>query len=998
MTVEELNVIIRAQTSGFTQGMRQVQSSLNNIQNSVRSMTSGIQRNMTNSLSGVQSATNNALSNILGAFSKFKSILIALGIAKILKDSFNIARTYEASVQQVNRLFGAYASAMDSWIEKNATMFGMARADAMKYSAVYGNLLSGFLRTQGEMAAKTQDLLKYTTIIAASTGRTVEDVSERIRSGLLGNTEAIEDLGINVNVALLKTSDAFKQLANGRKWEQLNFQTQQQIRLMAILEQASAKFGDSIQNNTNYQLMQLTAQLKNIGLNIGQAFMPIVSVVLPILNAFALALANVTRYIAQFMNALFGTNFTKGAGVSQVAVDAGKAAGGLGTMADNAEEAGEAVKKAGKTAKGALASFDEVNTLAKDTGSGGAGGTAGGAGGELADTLLPEESAMESAIQSFAEKVKARLAELKGLFKEGFDIGFKTANLDALMGAVQRLKEALEKLFGDGKIEAAFKDWVDRWVKSLGTIFGSILSIGSTIATNLIGGIADYIDTNKDYIQERILNIFELSAQIGEKLASISVTIADIFSVFGGETAQKITSNIMGIFGNTFLGLVELAHRGVNDVLAVIDTVLSENKEKIKTALENTLKPIESITQTLETFVTNTFKKIFETYDQYISPAFKNIAQGLSELVGAILDAYNTYIAPVLDEWADKFRVLFEDHIQPLVDSAIEFLGKLALAFSELFKNVIVPYLKDVIETWAPRIQFILQVIGDVVGVVITLIVQEIQKIIDILSGVLDFLSSVFKGDWEGAWNSIKEIDEKFQEATSKQIEAIKGFFGDLVGHVGGFIKDQWNKALDESNQKAASFKEDVSYLLGAVKTKFSEIGSYISGTFKSTWNSVWTSVGTKFDEIWNKIGNKARSTLNNIIDHLNRFINGINNKLRFKFPDLMGGGEVSFKIPNIPRLARGGIIDSPTIAMMGEAGKEAVVPLENTSFVQTMASAISNSLAQTLSIILDTQPTAYGKSDNRPIIIEIDGKQIARATAPQYIQEFKRRGIGVVV
>ena len=86
---------------------------------------------------------------------------------------------------------------------------------------------------------------------------------ERIRSGMLGNTEAIEDLGIHVNVALLETSDAFKKLADGRTWDQLDFQTKQYIRLLSILQQSSEAFGDSVEDNLNFRWNAFTASLKD---------------------------------------------------------------------------------------------------------------------------------------------------------------------------------------------------------------------------------------------------------------------------------------------------------------------------------------------------------------------------------------------------------------------------------------------------------------------------------------------------------------------------------------------------------------------------------------------------------------------------------------------------------------------------------------------------------------------------------------------------------------
>lgn len=52
--------------------------------------------------------------------------------------------------------------------------------------------------------------------------------------------------------------------------------------------------------------------------------------------------------------------------------------------------------------------------------------------------------------------------------------------------------------------------------------------------------------------------------------------------------------------------------------------------------------------------------------------------------------------------------------------------------------------------------------------------------------------------------------------------------------------------------------------------------------------------------------------------------------RIHFNIPDWLGGGSFGINISSIPYLAKGGIVDQPTLSMIGEAGKEAVVPLEN--------------------------------------------------------------------
>ena len=75
--------------------------------------------------------------------------------------------------------------------------------------------------------------MRASAIIASKTGRTFDDVSSRIRSGMLGSTESIEDLGVYTQVSMLESTEAFKKFANGSSWAQLDFKLQQQIRLAA---------------------------------------------------------------------------------------------------------------------------------------------------------------------------------------------------------------------------------------------------------------------------------------------------------------------------------------------------------------------------------------------------------------------------------------------------------------------------------------------------------------------------------------------------------------------------------------------------------------------------------------------------------------------------------------------------------------------------------------------------------------------------------------------
>jgi hypothetical protein len=132
----------------------------------------------------------------------------------------------------------------------------------------------------------------------------------------------------------------------------------------------------------------------------------------------------------------------------------------------------------------------------------------------------------------------------------------------------------------------------------------------------------------------------------------------------------------------------------------------------------------------------------------------------------------------------------------------------------------------------------------------------------------------------------------------------------------------------------------------------------------------------------------------NAVVNGINTVINAMNN-LSFDIPDWvpgMGGKTFGFSIPtlstvSLPRLATGGIVDGATPLIAGEAGKEAIVPLENnTGWID----AIAAKLAEILSVnIVGAIETMNSSSDEYQVIthVELDGKNIATQ-----IDKYKKR------
>ena len=325
------------------------------------------------------SSMKNSVKNMSNSFAKLGGIIATVfsirAIIQFSNEASKMASTTEASVQRLIDIYGKASIAVGDFIDQNAHALGMSRAAAAEFSAVYGNLFSVWA-DQETNARLTTQYLNATAVVASKTGRTMQDVQERIRSGLLGNTEAVEDLGIFVNIKTIEMTEAFQRVAQGAKWDSLTASQQSQVRTLAILEQATKKYGTTVANTTALTRAQYNAAFQDFQNTWGQVvnlvLMPILRIATRILNTLTAGL----RVIA----GLSGKTIDSNKVIENQSDNIGSAIGGA---VDNQEALTDAVKDTAKEQKKLLAGFDDLEILsqkaASDASGGGAG--AGGVGG-----------------------------------------------------------------------------------------------------------------------------------------------------------------------------------------------------------------------------------------------------------------------------------------------------------------------------------------------------------------------------------------------------------------------------------------------------------------------------------------------------------------------------------------------------------------------------------------------------------------------------------------
>ena len=1085
-TLDELKVMIDAEIAPFRKKMKEVENQVKGTSDQVKNATAKVREQ------------SNFIGSAFGKLAKFAGFAI---LGKKLLDvgmySTQTALEVAASMNQIKRQMGESSQSFLKWVNDNANAMNMGVGEATNYGAVYSNLFSGFIKDTNKLSAYTAKMLQTSAVIAEGSGRSITDVMERIRSGLLGNTEAIEDLGIDVNVAMIESTEAFKRFANGQSWQQLDYQTQQQIRLMAILEQATAKYGDTLSNSVNGSISLFKSLMKDAALNLGNSMLPIINAIMPVLNSFAMVLKNVTAKLAEFIALMFNKKATVKDGVGGAVGDMGNAmkdaAGGAGDLADAVDDAGDSAggladnlgdsaknaKKAAKELLG-LMGFDEINILQKpkDDDAGGSGGGGGGKGGKGKGggggpfkDILPEveltdmDNQFKSIFDGLGDKLKGLFDYLKklwDLFKKGFSLSFRWDSIERLKNALQGIWQSIKDIFEDGTVLQAAARFGEKLAFALGQTTGALANVIMGIAVFIAESLNKSLNETKLDIKAWLIRMFDIGGEIVESVGNIAQSIGQIFyDSITSEPATNMGAGLISAFTYAFMGVQEVTAKYTRDIIGAIEETITENQAGITEMFTGLFKAVEPIAQALSSSMKKLFESVNQVYDEHIKPLFESSSALMSDVVGAFVNGWNDNIQPVLEKIGHGFADTIKNHIEPALEKIGGMIGSFA-DFSKAINEVFGPVISFIVEkltvVLAPAIEYIGEVwrvlfntISDVIGgiadiikgvfdVLTGLLTGDGEKIkegflsifgglkdivVSVFSGIIDLVSGVLKllwdaivaifsgiGSWfgekfQGAWDAIVNIftpigswfGQRWADVTSA-LANIGAWFTDMFqkawtgltnifSKLGSWFGERWADVTNALSSVSNWFGEMFTNAYNAVKDAFSSIGDFFSGvweTVKGIFVNAGQMVGEAVGGAFKSAVNAVLDTIENVVNGFIGMINGVLDVVR-NLPGLGWIGSVS--TVSLPRLARGGIVDSPTIAMIGEAGKEAVVPLENTGFIQTLGRVVSSAVVNAMAGV----GPQGGFSGDGDIVIQIAGHEFGRVAIQEINKEHERAG-----
>lgn len=481
-----------------------------------------------------------------------------------------------------------------------------------------------------------------------------------------------------------------------------------------------------------------------------------------------------------------------------------------------------------------------------------------------------------------------------------------------------------------------------------------------------------------------------------EKISGVKYDISNLNDVYGaihviqtelgytGTTAKEASTTIQGsaasmkaAWSNLLTGLatdtgnfdkvianfVKSAETTISNVLPVIQKIAQKIPPLIQELLPELISVVTEIsTQLIPTIIDvsigiinaleNALSDIIAAIIELIPPLMEGLTEALPTIIDGILqiiillcENFSSIITPIID--------VLPSIIMAIVNALLNNLPTLINGVIQLVLGIVAAT-GQIIETLAPMIP-------DIIFAIVEAIIAAIP---DILAGVWQVVLSLFSlmGDCvEGLWGYVTSFWDNVKELFGKVGD---WFYEHVIKPIGDFFKDLWDGIKDIFASVGNFFKETFQKGVDKIKSVFGKITAFFS--------DVWTKIKNIFSKVGEVVGKAITNTVKKAINAvlstavkiINGFISAIN--LAISAINLIPGVNIK-KLSKLetPQLAKGGVVDTATLALIGEQGKEAVVPLENnTEWLDMLEERLSGN-----------------RDVATPIILNVDGKTFAQTS-----------------
>ena len=457
-----------------------------------------------------------------------------------------------------------------------------------------------------------------------------------------------------------------------------------------------------------------------------------------------------------------------------------------------------------------------------------------------------------------------------------------------------------------------------------------------------------------DDVKSSASKIGDFSKKVGLAFAAAGVAAAayagklaidGVKSAIADEAAQnKLATTLRNVVGAT------------NDQIKAIESQIlktslltGKTDEELRPSLDRLIRSTKDVSeaqrlQSLAMDIAAGTGKSLEAVSNALAKAHDGNFGALTKL-GVSMDA-SIIKSKDFDAATASLAATFKDQASVQAETFQGKMDRLKVAFDEgketvgsFILDAITPLVSGFVNKVVPAIQDVAAEIG--------------PKLTPIFRALGDYFNNVLVPAFNAFYNFIKDYIVPILNVTLVPI--IKALF-DAFNQISQALTDNKDKLqpLADAFRVFATFIRDViAPIIGTfISSSISGIAGVISALINvvadvtSAVNSGFTRVKNFFTDIINYVQNTASNLISPIVTAFRAAINtiiGLWNRLDFEITftvpwwvPIIGGNTWSSGdiFPDIPYLAQGGIVTSPTLAMIGEAGPEAVIPLNKSGMM----------------------------------------------------------------
>lgn len=522
-----------------------------------------------------------------------------------------------------------------------------------------------------------------------------------------------------------------------------------------------------------------------------------------------------------------------------------------------------------------------------------------------------------------------------GMQIQPVDPSAQTSAIDQIQNKYQKFFDYINKL-KDNFLKGFQSSWDELDVSSQ---FENIRKSAESIKNTLADIFTDpfVLASVDNFVQTVAYSLGSMAASV----TSIGATIAENFvggmAIFLENNSWDIKGYIQKMF-DVSADIAALAADGLEAFANVFSVFGDENGQQITANL------IQIFSDAFMMVTENAAKFGKDIIDCIVTPFVENqdaLKDALDGLLGVISDLTTT-ISDGVQHVTDKITELYDEHIHPFIENVKNGMSELIEKFLEFWNTYVQPILQNLALMFEDTYENHLKPVFD--------------NIFEIMGIVIDILNDL--------WTNI------LQPIIAWIIENVLPVILPIIENLSQNIKDSVDFILDLIN-----------FLLAGVKLVFAAIHALLTKDTDKALRQTEKSV----KDFVNSVIQMFENMVNRVINGINSLISGFNS-IGFDLPDFLGGGSWHPSIPtiptvNLPRLANGGVTTGMTLAEIGEAGREAVLPLENnTGWMDDLASKLASKMPD--------------YSGAKTVVLAVDGKEFARINLPYLQDEEIRLGI----